>query len=63
MEHRSFLDGPVGLLVFFLRRAILDFGFEGLTDVKGPGSVRVLSALSDEKDIILMALMDDLSCC
>lgn len=43
------LDGPVGLLVFFLPRAILDFGFEGLADVKGPGSVRVLSALSAEK--------------
>lgn len=56
----SFLDGLVGLLVFFLRRAILDFGFEGPADVEGPGSVRVLSASSAEEDEMIMALLDDL---
>lgn len=49
MEYRLFLDGFVGLLVFFLLRVILDFGFEGFVDVKGLGFVRVLLVLLVEK--------------
>lgn len=53
----SFLDGHVGLLVFFLRMAI--FEFEGPADVEGPGSARVLSGSSAEEDEMIMALLDD----
>lgn len=52
--------GLVGLLIFFLRRAILHFDFEVLADVEGPGSIRVLSVSSAEEDEMIMALLDDL---
>lgn len=57
----SFLDGLAGLLVFFLRTAILGFGFtfEGPADVEGPGSVRVLSASSAEEDEMIIAFLED----
>lgn len=45
---------------FFLRRAILHFDFEVLADVEGPGSIRVLSVSSAEKDEMIMALLDNL---